>query len=88
MLQLRIFNLTFFGLTITIELTFLGSENESPFSINQFLNPLLFIRILKVLEHMALSNRGHFDYCTLCWDGPTMKYTARHYSSFGNFDSP
>jgi hypothetical protein len=67
---------------------FVGPENESSFSINQILNSLLFIRIVKVLELMTLSNHGHFDHCTLCWDGSTMKYTTRHRSTFGNFDSP
>jgi hypothetical protein len=67
---------------------FASPENESPFNINQFLNPLMFIRVVKVLELMTFSNRGHFDHCTLCWDGPTMKYMARHHNSFSNFDSP
>jgi hypothetical protein len=40
---------------------FAGPENESPFSINQLLNPLIFIRVVKVLEVMTFSNRGHFD---------------------------
>jgi hypothetical protein len=55
---------------------FAGTENESPFSINQFLNPLIFIRVVKVLEVMTFSNRGHFDHCTLCWDMPARKYAA------------
>jgi hypothetical protein len=67
---------------------FAGPENESPLRINQFLNPIIFIRIVKVLELMTFSNYGHFDHCTLLWDGSTMKYMARHQSSFSNFDSP
>jgi hypothetical protein len=53
---------------------FAGPENESPFSINQFLNPLIFIRVVKVLELMTFSILGHFNHCTLCCDGSTMKY--------------
>jgi hypothetical protein len=45
---------------------FAGPKNESPFSINQFLNTLIFIRIVNVLELTTFSNHGHFDHCTLC----------------------
>jgi hypothetical protein len=67
---------------------FMAPENESPCNINQFLNPLIFIGVVTVLELKNFSNRGHFDHCTLCWEGSAMKYTARHHSSFNNFDSP
>jgi hypothetical protein len=50
-----------------------GQIMEGPFSMNQFLNSLIFIRVVKVLELLTFSNRGHFDHCTLClvckvWD--------------------
>jgi hypothetical protein len=45
---------------------FAEPENESPFRINQFLNPLIFIRVVKVLELMTFSNHGHIDHYTLC----------------------
>jgi hypothetical protein len=42
---------------------FVWPVNKSPFSINQFLNSLLFVRIVKVLELTTFSNHGHFDNC-------------------------
>jgi hypothetical protein len=54
---------------------------KAPFTINQFLNSLTFIRVVMVLKLMTFSNCSHFDHCTLYLDGPAMKYTARHHSS-------